>query len=116
MFTGFKNFNTGGVVSDLTVLEGGLEGSEAHIFAFAPTQQSGIQFAVCSPRSRYCKGHTDKQQHNWDNIGLRLTESGSVKIDAVAVPWEDALGWDPKTKQPLDSVLKLPWATLLLPT
>lgn len=46
VFTGFKNFNTGGVVSDLTVLEGALEGSDAHIFAFAPTQQSGIQFAV----------------------------------------------------------------------
>jgi hypothetical protein len=46
VFNGFKNFNTGGVVSDLTVLEGALDGSEAHIFAFAPTQQSGIQFAV----------------------------------------------------------------------
>lgn len=46
VFHGFKNFNTGGVVSDLTVLEGALEGSDAHIFAFAPTQQSGIQFAV----------------------------------------------------------------------
>lgn len=46
VFNGFKNFNTGGVVSDLTVLEGALDGSEAHIFAVAPTQQSGIQFAV----------------------------------------------------------------------
>lgn len=51
VFNGFKNFNTGGVVSDLTVLEGALDGSEAHIFAFAPTQQSGIQFAV-SPVTR----------------------------------------------------------------
>jgi hypothetical protein len=33
-------------VSDLTVLEGVYEGTENHIFAFAPTQQSGIQFAV----------------------------------------------------------------------
>lgn len=57
VFNGFKNFNTGGVVSDLTVLEGALDGSEAHIFAFAPTQQSGIQFAVglfsaVTPRKR----------------------------------------------------------------
>jgi hypothetical protein len=55
-------------------------------------------------------------QHNWDNIGLRLTESGSVKIDNVAVPWEDALGWDAKEKKPLEAILKIPWATLLLPT
>ena len=55
-------------------------------------------------------------QHNWDNIGLRLTESGSVKIDQVAVPWEDALGWDRSEKKPIDSVLSIPWAGLLLPT
>lgn len=83
----------------MTVLEGAYEGTNAHIFAFAPTQQAGIQFA-----------------HNWDNLGLRLTESGSVKIDHVAVPWEDALGWDPKEKKPLDAILGIPWATLLLPT
>ncbi|KAL9080648.1 MAG: hypothetical protein Q9157_000624 [Trypethelium eluteriae] len=99
VFNGFKNFNTGGVISDLTVLEGVLEGSDAHIFAFCPTQQSGIQFA-----------------HNWNNMGLRLTESGSVKIDRVAVPWEDALGWDPKLKKPLAEFLDTPWASLLLPT
>ncbi|KAI9659545.1 MAG: hypothetical protein M1821_001804 [Bathelium mastoideum] len=100
VFDGFKNFNTGGVISDLTVLEGVLEGSDgAHIFAFAPTRQAGIQFA-----------------HNWNNMGLRLTESGSVKIDHVAVPWEDALGWDAKVKKPLAEVLDIPWASLLLPT
>ena len=49
-------------------------------------------------------------------MGLRLTESGSVKIDRVAVPWEDALGWDPKTKKPLAELLNIPWASLLLPT
>lgn len=43
---GFKNFNTGGVISDLTVLEGAYQGTSAHIFALAPTQQTGIQFAV----------------------------------------------------------------------
>lgn len=32
VFNGFKNFNTGGVVSDITVLEGVFEGSENHIF------------------------------------------------------------------------------------
>ena len=46
VFNGFKNFNTGGVVSDLTVLEGVYQGTDHHIFAFAPTQQAGIRFAV----------------------------------------------------------------------
>ena len=99
IFSGFKHFNTGGVVSDLTVLEGVYEGTDQHIFALAPSKQAAIQFA-----------------HNWDNIGLRLTESGSVKIDGVRVPWTDALGWDPKTKAPIESVLTIPWASLLLPT
>ncbi|KAL1623610.1 hypothetical protein SLS56_008193 [Neofusicoccum ribis] len=98
-FNGFKNFNTGGVVSDLTVLEGVLEGTSDHIFTVVRTQQPGIQFA-----------------HNWDNVGLRLTESGSVKIDNVVVPWSDALGWDPKTKRPDPDVLAIPFAGLLLPT
>ena len=55
-------------------------------------------------------------QHNWNNMGLRLTESGSVKIDRIVVPWEDALGWDSKAKEPLPELLTTPWATLLLPT
>jgi alkylation response protein AidB-like acyl-CoA dehydrogenase len=48
-FDGFKNFNTGGVVSDLTVLEGVYSGTENHIFALVPTVQEGIQFAVSHP-------------------------------------------------------------------
>lgn len=46
IFDGQKHFNTGGVVSDLTVLEGVLEGTEDHIFAFITTVQDGITFAV----------------------------------------------------------------------
>jgi alkylation response protein AidB-like acyl-CoA dehydrogenase len=99
VFEGFKHFNTGGVVSDLTVLEGVFEGTEDHIFAFAPTNDPGIQFS-----------------YNWQNIGLRLTESGSVKIDKVAVPWADALGWDPEKKKPREDVLKIAFGSLLLPT
>ncbi|RMZ86541.1 hypothetical protein DV736_g6235, partial [Chaetothyriales sp. CBS 134916] len=99
VFNGSKRFNTGGVVSDATVLEGVLEGTEYHIFAIVPTKQPGIEFG-----------------NDWDNVGLRLTESGSVRINNVRVPWTDALGWDPKTKQPLEGVLKIPYASLLLPT
>ncbi|RMD39605.1 hypothetical protein DV735_g5528, partial [Chaetothyriales sp. CBS 134920] len=99
VFNGDKNFNTGGVISDATVLEGVLEGTEFHIFAIVPTKQEGIEFG-----------------HDWDNVGLRLTESGSVKIKNVRAPWTDALGWDPKTKLPIESVLKIPFTSLLLPT
>ncbi|THV73437.1 thermophilic desulfurizing enzyme family protein [Aureobasidium pullulans] len=99
VFNGSKHFNTGGVISDLTVLEGVLSGTSNHVFAIVPTSQPGFEFA-----------------HNWNNIGLRLTESGSVKINDIKVPWSDALGWDATSKKPLDSVLSIPFATLLLPT
>ncbi|RAK95205.1 thermophilic desulfurizing enzyme family protein [Aspergillus ibericus CBS 121593] len=99
VFNGAKFFNTGGVVSDLTVLEGVLDNTGEHIFALVETRQPGIQFA-----------------HNWHNIGLRLTESGGVKIENVRVPWADALGWDTASKTPRDDVLKVPFASLLLPT
>lgn len=46
VFNGFKHFNTGGVVSDLTVLEGVLDGTDQHIFTIVPTNQPGISFLV----------------------------------------------------------------------
>lgn len=99
VFNGFKHFNTGGVISDLTVLEGDFNGTGDHIFAFVPTDQPGIQFS-----------------HDWNNIGLRLTESGSVRISDVTVPWTDALGWDAEQKKPDPKVLQVSFAGLLLPT
>lgn len=99
VFNGRKHFNTGGVISDLTVLEGVLAGTEqSHVYAIVPTRQPGIQFA-----------------HNWDNMGLRLTESGSVAIENVKVPWRDALGWDEHKKEPIAEAA-VPFASLLLPT
>jgi alkylation response protein AidB-like acyl-CoA dehydrogenase len=98
IFDGFKNFSTGGVVSDLTVLEGVVADTEDHIFAFVPTNQPGLQF-----------------KHNWDNVGLRLTESGGVKIDKVEASWADALGWDPETKKPDPNILGVPLASIFLP-
>ncbi|KAL5334398.1 acyl-CoA dehydrogenase/oxidase [Aspergillus crustosus] len=101
VFNGAKHFNTGGVVSDLTVLEGVLEGTESHIFAIVETRQPGIQFA-----------------HNWRNIGLRLTESGGVRIENVRAPWTDALGWNAESKKPEEDPAVAPglFAALLLPT
>ena len=84
VFNGRKSFSTGGRVSDLTVLEGVLEGTETHIFAIVPTDQEGIVFAG-----------------DWDNLGQRLTESGSVEIRDVRVDWAGAAGFIDKVYQPL---------------
>lgn len=66
--------------------------------------------------ARSSRGTNILLQYNWNNVGLRLTKSGSVKIDKVKVPWINALGWDAKTKAPNPAVLSIPFATLLLPT
>ncbi|MFE6613842.1 acyl-CoA dehydrogenase family protein [Amycolatopsis sp. NPDC057786] len=84
VYNGHKSFSTGGKVSDLTVLEGVLEGTEDHVFAIVPSEQDGIVF------------HDD-----WDNIGQRLTESGSVTITDVRVPWASAAGYVDKKFHPL---------------
>ena len=84
VFSGHKSFSTGGRVSDLTVLEGILEGTDTHIFAIVPTDQPGIVFA-----------------DDWDNLGQRLTESGSVDIIDVRVDWSSAAGFVGKVFQPL---------------
>ncbi|MFJ9317946.1 acyl-CoA dehydrogenase family protein [Pimelobacter simplex] len=76
VFRGEKSFSTGGRVSDVTVLEGVIEGTERHVFAIVPTDQPAIRF----------KG-------DWDTLGQRLTESGGVVVDGVRVPWEAAAGY-----------------------
>ena len=83
VYNGRKSFSTGSKVSDVTVLEGVLQGTETHVFAIVPSDQPGITF------------HDD-----WDNIGQRLTESGGVTIAEVAVPWEAAAGFADKAFQP----------------
>jgi alkylation response protein AidB-like acyl-CoA dehydrogenase len=75
VFTGEKSFSTGSRVSDVTVLEGALPDGQ-HVFAIVPSNSPGLTF------------HDD-----WDNIGQRQTESGSVSIDHVRVNWSDAAGF-----------------------
>ncbi|MEW1747661.1 acyl-CoA dehydrogenase family protein [Streptomyces angustmyceticus] len=82
-FTGRKSFSTGSRVSDVTVLEGVLEGTDDHVFAIVPSDSDGLVF------------HDD-----WDNIGQRLTESGGVTLDGVRVPWSAAAGYVGKTFVP----------------
>ncbi len=93
VYNGRKSFSTGSKVSDLTVLEGVLEGTEKHIFAIVPSQQDGIVF------------HDD-----WDNLGQRLTESGGVTITDVRIPWAAAAGYVDKEQ------VELTYGTLNLPT
>ncbi|HEY2222156.1 acyl-CoA dehydrogenase family protein [Actinomycetospora sp.] len=83
VFRGKKSFSTGAKVSDVTVLEGVLDGTETHIFAIVPSDQPALAF------------HDD-----WDNIGQRLTESGGVTIDGVRVPWAAAAGFRDKQFTP----------------
>ncbi|GAA0998456.1 acyl-CoA dehydrogenase family protein [Subtercola frigoramans] len=84
VYNGRKSFSTGGRISDLTVLEGVLDGTETHIFVIVPTDQPGIQFAG-----------------DWDNLGQRLSESGSVVIDGVRADWASAAGFENKVYLPL---------------
>ncbi|SFS97436.1 acyl-CoA dehydrogenase family protein [Saccharopolyspora flava] len=84
VYRGRKSFSTGSKVSDLTVLEGVLEGTDTHVFAIVPSQQEAIVYG-----------------DDWDNLGQRLTESGSVEINGVRVPWAAAAGFVNKEFQPL---------------
>lgn len=84
VFRGKKSFSTGGKVSDLTILEGVLEGTDKHVFAIVPSTQDGIVFGS-----------------DWDNLGQRLTESGSVEVNDVRVPWSAAAGYVDKQFQAL---------------
>ncbi|ALC30563.1 MULTISPECIES: acyl-CoA dehydrogenase family protein [Streptomyces] len=83
VFTGAKTFSTGSRVSDVTVLEGVLEGTDRHIFAIVPSDSPGLTF------------HDD-----WDNIGQRLTESGGVTLAGVRTPWASAAGYVDKEFRP----------------
>ncbi|MCP2174657.1 Acyl-CoA dehydrogenase [Williamsia maris] len=82
-FSGRKSFSTGSNVSDVTVLEGVLSTTGEHVFAIVPSTSEGFTF------------HDD-----WDNIGQRLTESGSVTIDNVTTDWASAAGFVDKAFQP----------------
>ncbi|SCV71508.1 BQ2448_3096 [Microbotryum intermedium] len=94
VFNGKKAFSTGSKVSDLTVLEGVIKSTETHVFAIADSKQPGIKYG-----------------DDWvDVLGMRGSQSGSVTISDVRLPWSEALGFVDKTFVPLGA-----WNTLLLP-
>lgn len=83
VYDGRKSFSTGSRVSDVTVLEGVIENTDTHVFAIVPSAQEGIVYG-----------------DDWDNIGLRLSESGSVTVSGVRVPWASAAGFTDKVFAP----------------
>ncbi|GAA5990146.1 hypothetical protein JCM10908_005843 [Rhodotorula pacifica] len=94
IFNGRKAFSTGSKISDLTVLEGVLPDGKTHVFAIVESKQPGIVYG-----------------DDWkDVLGMRGTQSGSITISNVEVPWERALGFVNKEFVPIGG-----FNTLLLP-
>ncbi|MBB6174546.1 alkylation response protein AidB-like acyl-CoA dehydrogenase [Nocardiopsis mwathae] len=93
VFNGRKNFATGSRVSDVTCIEGVLEGTDTHVFAMVPSTDPGVV-----------------PLGGWDNMGQRLTESGGIAFENVRAPWSDALGFTDKTFTPR------PYGTVQIPT
>ncbi|MEB3371420.1 acyl-CoA dehydrogenase family protein [Saccharopolyspora sp. S2-29] len=92
VYRGKKFFSTGAKVSDLLVLEGTLEPGGRSVFAVVPSRQDGITFG-----------------DDWDNLGQRLTASGSVEITDVRVPWSAAAGYvDKRYRSSAFSTLHVP--------
>jgi alkylation response protein AidB-like acyl-CoA dehydrogenase len=87
LFTGIKRFSTGARVADWLLLEGVLadadgKPTEQRVFGLTPADRPQIVRSA-----------------DWDNVGMRLTESGSVELRGVPVPWSDALGYTGKTQE-----------------
>ena len=87
VFRGGKSFSTGARAADYLVLEGAIidadgNPTEGRAFGLVSAEHPGLVF-----------------NDDWDNVGMRLTESGSVEINDVTVPWADALGYTDKVQQ-----------------
>jgi alkylation response protein AidB-like acyl-CoA dehydrogenase len=80
---GTKSFASGSVVSDLTCLLAGLPDGRP-VFAVVDSRSPGLHY-----------------NDDWDNMGQRLTESGSLTLTDVVVPWSAAIGYTDKQIHPL---------------
>jgi alkylation response protein AidB-like acyl-CoA dehydrogenase len=80
---GKKSFASGSVVSDLTCLLGNLEDGRP-VFMIVDSKSAGLVY-----------------NDDWDNMGQRLTESGSVTISDVVIPWSAAIGYFGKQIKPM---------------
>lgn len=79
---GSKSFASGSLVSDLTCLTGKLE-DDRLVFLIVDSD---------SPHLVY--------NHDWDNMGQRLTESGSISVSDLILPWDAAIGYTDKQTTP----------------
>lgn len=80
---GRKSFASGSLVSDLTCLTASLEDGRL-VFVIVDSNSPSLAY-----------------NHDWDNIGQRQTESGSVTITDMAVPWSEAIGYTDKKITPM---------------
>jgi alkylation response protein AidB-like acyl-CoA dehydrogenase len=70
---GGKSFASGSLVSDLTCLTCALE--DKRLFVIVDTRSPGLVY-----------------NNDWDNMGQRLTESGSITVTDLVVPWSSTIG------------------------
>lgn len=74
VLNGIKTFCSGSVDSDLLLVSAVVEGQDEPLLAIIPTKQIGIEV----------KG-------DWDNMGQRQTDSGTIIFDHVQVAHDEAL-------------------------
>jgi alkylation response protein AidB-like acyl-CoA dehydrogenase len=70
---GGKSFASGSLVSDRTCLTCTLDGRR--VFVIVDSKSPGLAY-----------------NHDWDNMGQRLTESGSITATDLIVPWRAVIG------------------------
>ncbi len=80
---GGKSFASGSLVCDLTCLTGMLEDGR-RVFVIVDSKSPGLVY-----------------NHDWDNMGQRLTESGSITVTDLVVPWSAAIGYVAKKITPM---------------
>ncbi|MEV4711628.1 acyl-CoA dehydrogenase family protein [Micromonospora sp. NPDC049374] len=80
---GRKSFASGSGVSDRTCLAGSLPDGRP-VFTIVDSKSPDLVY-----------------HHDWDNMGQRLTESGSVTISGLRLPWHAAIGYVDKTAHPM---------------
>ncbi|MFD0853779.1 monooxygenase, partial [Actinomadura adrarensis] len=83
VLNGRKSFASGSMVSDLTCLLAGLADGRP-VFLVVDSKSAGLTY-----------------NEDWDNMGQRLTESGSVTITDLEVPWSAAIGYSGKRLRPM---------------
>jgi alkylation response protein AidB-like acyl-CoA dehydrogenase len=80
---GRKSFASGSAVSDLTCLTGTLDDGRL-VFVIVDSKSPGLVY-----------------NHDWDNMGQRQTESGTMAISDLVVPWTSAIGFVDKQITPM---------------